>query len=59
MQRMLRTGAGQGEFFRVTDEPTTEPHNFIGGKVSSAPALVSLLLGILVGIVGYGRLRRR
>lgn len=59
MQRMLRTGEGRGEFFRVTDEPATEPHNFIGGKVSAAPALVSLLLGILVGIAGYGRLRRR
>ncbi|HYR77641.1 MAG TPA: hypothetical protein VEM96_17630 [Pyrinomonadaceae bacterium] len=59
MQRMLRTGSGQGEFFRVTDEPATEPHNFIGGRVSSAQALVSLLLGILVGIVGYSRLRRR
>ena len=58
MQRLLRTGLGQGEFFRVADEPVTEPHNFIGGKVSSAPALVSLLLGILVGIVGYGRLRQ-
>jgi hypothetical protein len=59
MQRMLRTGAGRGEFFTVTDEPVTEPGNFIGGKVSSAPALVSLLLVVLVGIVGYGRLRRR
>jgi len=59
MQRMLRTDAGRGEFFSVTDEPVTEPHNFIGGKVSAAPVLVSLLLGILVGIAGYGRLRRR
>lgn len=59
IQRMLRTSEGRGQFFAVTDEPATEPHNFNSGKTSAAPALISLLLGILGAIAGYGRLRRR
>jgi hypothetical protein len=59
IQRMLRTSEGRGQFFAVTDEAATEPHNFNSGKTSAAPALISLLLGILGAIAGYGRLRRR
>jgi hypothetical protein len=63
IQRTLRTDAGRGDFFSVTDEPATEPRNPqapIGVAGNSASIfLVTLLLGLSVALVGYGCRRRR
>jgi hypothetical protein len=58
VQRLLRTNEGSGDYFRVTDEPSNAPRNI--NQVSALPSrgLVSLLLGLLVAVVGYGRFRK-
>src|SRR5882724_10179995 len=47
MQRMLRTDAGRGEFFSVTDEPANEPRHPKTANLSQLPALIGALLGFL------------
>jgi hypothetical protein len=63
IQTLLRTDEGRGEFFSVTDEPATTPRKpqaAIGMADNSASVfLVSLLLGLSIALVGYGRQRRR
>ena len=55
---MLRTNAGNGDYFTVTDEPASPPRN--PNKVSALPSRgwVGLLLGLLVAMVGYGSFRK-
>jgi hypothetical protein len=55
MQRMLRTSAGQGEYFRVTDEPATEPRNPNSTAASHLPVIAGALLGLLLAVAGWRR----
>ncbi|HYX31002.1 MAG TPA: hypothetical protein VE863_20875 [Pyrinomonadaceae bacterium] len=47
VQRMLRTNGGAGNYFTVTDEPTSAPRNF----QSTTGALYRGLVGALIGFV--------
>ncbi len=58
-QRMLRTNAGRGEFFAVTDDPATTPRNLNGATDVLAPLISSVLLGLVIALAGYDRLRRK
>jgi hypothetical protein len=57
-QRMLRTGDGKGDYFRVTDEPLNEPRNFSSTSRINSGVLTSLLLGVLLSAAGYCGARR-
>jgi hypothetical protein len=59
LQRMLRTNEGRGDRFTVTDEPATAPRSFSAATSSAALLVSSLLLGLVVAMAGYDRLRRR
>jgi len=63
IQRTLRTDEGRGDFFSVTDEPATEPRNpkASTGTIGNSAGVffVSLLLGLSIALVSYGRRRRR
>jgi hypothetical protein len=61
MQTLLRTDGGRGDFFSVTDDPVTEPRkpSTAGTGTTTGMFLVSLLLGVSVVLIGYGRRRRR
>jgi len=61
-QRMLRTGAGKGDYFTVTDEPANAPRSFASTSRMNSGVLTSLLLGVLLSVTGYcgaRRLRRK
>ena len=58
MQRMLRTSEGQGEYFRVTDDPATEPRNPNSTAASHLPVIAGALLGLLLAVAGWRRLGR-
>jgi hypothetical protein len=58
MQRMLRTSEGRGEFFRVTDEPVTQPRDPKLPGSSGLSFVVGGLLGVLFAIAGWRRSRR-
>jgi len=58
IQRTVRTNEGRGEFFTVTDEPTTEPRNPKAAGLSMSSAVIGGLLGILLGVAGW-HVRRR
>jgi hypothetical protein len=53
IQRTLRTNEGRGEFFTVTDEPTTEPRNPKAANFSSSATVVSSLLGLFLVAAGW------
>ena len=55
MQRMLRTSEGRGEFFRVTDEPVTQPRDPKLPGSSGLSFVVRGLLGVLFAIAGWRR----
>jgi len=57
-QRMLRLDAGRGEFFAVTDEPSTQPQTLKSENKSSANIVFGLMLGVLSAAAGYGGVRR-
>jgi hypothetical protein len=56
-ERMLRTNNGTGEFFTVTDEPSTRPRNSKSANSSSSQVLISFLAGLLIATVSYGGVR--
>jgi hypothetical protein len=56
MQRMVRTNGGNGEYFTVTDEPSTEPRSV--KSASTSGVWLSLLLGFLFALASYGGMRR-
>ena len=58
MQRMLRTSEGRGEFFRVTDEPMTEPRSPKSPGSASLSVVVVGLLGLLFAVAGWRRHRK-
>jgi hypothetical protein len=57
-QRVLRTNGGTGEYFTVTDEPTTKPVTIKISNVSSATRMVIGLLGVMILAVTYQRIKR-
>jgi hypothetical protein len=57
VQRMLRTNGGTGEYFSVSDEPTTEPLT-LKSKDQSSTQLLGALFGVLLALVSYGSARR-
>ena len=59
MQRMLRTDGGRGDYFRVTDEPSSPPRNFNNASAPASRFWVGFLLGFLVAVAGYGHVRNR
>src|SRR5205814_5578774 len=62
MQRMLRVNEGRGDFFTVSDEPSSAPRSFAGTSGINSGVLTNLLLGVLLSVTGYcgaKRLKRR
>jgi hypothetical protein len=46
VQRMMRTNGGTGEYFSVSDEPTTEPKRLSSKGSTTVSVAVSLALGL-------------
>jgi len=47
VQRMMRTNGGTGEYFSVSDEPTTEPKRLSSNGSTTISVAMSLALGLL------------
>ena len=58
VQRMLRTNEGRGEYFTVTDEPSSPPRIVNKTSALASRGLAGLLLGLLVAVAAYGRARK-
>src|SRR6185437_5454670 len=58
VQRMLRTNGGTGEYFSVSDEPTSEPRALTSKNQRPSTNLIGALLGIVLAFAGYGSARR-
>ncbi|HEV8588100.1 MAG TPA: hypothetical protein VGQ72_04445 [Pyrinomonadaceae bacterium] len=59
VQRMLRTNGGTGEYFSVSDEPTTEPRKLTSTRESTLPIVAGVTLGLIVIGSAFHRRRRR
>jgi hypothetical protein len=59
VQRMLRTNGGTGEYFSVSDEPTTEPLKLGSTRESTVPIVAGVALGLIVIGSAFHRRRRR
>jgi hypothetical protein len=56
VQRMLRTNGGNGDYFSVSDEPTTEPNRLSSNGSTAVSVAMSLALGLFAISI---QLRRR
>jgi hypothetical protein len=57
VQRMIRAQRGAGDYFRVTDEPTTAPRDFQSGNGAGLRGLIGVLIGFVVMVCFAARLR--
>ena len=57
IQRMLRTNDGRGDYFTVTDEPMTQPHNLKSENGPSSSFLIGCIFAVVIAAAGYGSAR--
>ena len=55
VQRMLRTNGGKGDYFSVSDEPTTEPVAMNSGGQLRSELILGIVFGFLAVAASYGR----
>jgi len=59
VQRMLRTNGGTGEYFSVSDEPSTGPRAANADDRAPGNIVASVMAGLLVVVFGYSGMRKR
>jgi len=59
VQRMLRTNGGTGEYFSVSDDPTTEARQLTSTRESTVPIVAGVALGLIMIGSAFHRRRRR
>jgi uncharacterized protein (TIGR03382 family) len=55
---MMRTNGGTGDYFSVSDEPTTEPKRLGGNSSTVVSVVMSLALGLLALSIQVRRRRQ-
>ena len=58
VQRMLRTNGGSGEYFSVSDEPTTEPKRLTSGLLPQFERGLGITLGFVIVAATFAKARR-